>query len=129
MDPIADMLTRIRNAGSARLPITTLPYSKLKFEIVNVLAKDGFIKSFSVKGKKVRKHIEIEIAYKPSGEPRVEDAKRISKPSRRVYLGFRDIRLVRQGKGMLILSTPKGVLNGRDARKQAQGGEALFSIW
>ncbi len=129
MDPIADMLTRIKNAGLVHNETCVLPYSKLKFEIVNVLLKDGFIKSFSVKGKKVRKHIEVEIAYGEDGTARIEDVKRVSKNSRRIYLGFRDIKLVKQGKGMLILSTPKGVMNGRDARKQSLGGEALFSIW
>ena len=129
MDPIADMLSRIKNAAGARLASTAVPYSKLKFEIVNVLLKDGFIKSFSVKGKKVRKHIEVEVAYNEDGSPRIDDIKRLSKPSRRIYLGFRDIRLVKQGKGMLIISTPKGVMNGREARKQSLGGEALFNIW
>ncbi len=123
------MLIRIKNAGSARQDSTIVPYSKLKFEIANVLLSESYIKSFSVKGKKVRKHIEVEIAYRDDGSVRITDVNRISKLSRRVYLGAKDIRPVKQGTGLLVLSTPKGILSGRDARKQMVGGEALFSIW
>lgn len=131
------MLVRIRNAGQAKLDVTLVPYSKLKFEIANVLLHEGLIKSFSVKGKKVRKHLEVEIGYKPSSTalgasgrvPRIEGANRISKFSRRVYVGVRDIRLIKQGLGHLILSTPRGVVTGREARKLGVGGEALFTIW
>ena len=135
MDPIADMLTSIRNAGAANLALTTVPYSKLKFEIANVLLKEGYIKSFRVMGKKVRKHIEIEIAYRGGAgmghdkTPRVEGAERISKLSRRVYIGAKDIRPVKQGIGSIIISTPKGLKTGKEARKEGVGGEALFSIW
>jgi len=129
VDPIADMLVRIRNAGLARQDSTTVPYSKLKFEIANVLLSESYIKSFSVKGKKVRKHLEVEIAYRESGEPRIEGGERISKLSRRVYAGAKDIRPIKQGTGTLILSTPKGILTGKDARKQGVGGEVLFSIY
>lgn len=122
------MLVRIKNAGQAALESTTVPYSKLKFEIANVLLKEGYIKSFSVKGKKVRKHLEVELAYE-DGSPRIEGAERISKLSVRVYAGARDLRPVRQGKGMLVLSTPKGILTGKEARKQGVGGEVLFSIY
>src|SRR3989344_1798591 len=123
------MLVRITNASLAGQESTTVPYSKLKFEIANVLLSEGYIKSFSVKGKKVRKHLEIEIAYKGNRSPRVEGVNRISKLSRRVYLGAKDIRLVKQGLGLLMLSTPRGVMSGKEARKANVGGEALFSIW
>jgi small subunit ribosomal protein S8 len=128
-DPLGDMLIRIKNAGLAKLEKTVVPYSKLKFEVANVLMKEGYIKSFSVKGKKVRKHIEVEIAYSDGGVPRVEDLKRISKLSRRVYLGARDIRPVMNGTGLMVVSTPKGLLSSKEARRQNLGGEALFSIW
>lgn len=123
------MLIRIKNAGMALLPRTVVPYSKLKFEVANILLKENYVKSFSVKGKKVRKHIEIEIAYRADGSPRVEDLNRISKFSRRVYLGAKDIKPIRQGLGLLVISTPMGVMTGHEARKNNVGGEALFSIW
>ena len=128
-DPIADMLTRITNATMAGKTLTIVPYSKLKFEIANVLLKEGVIKSFSVKGKKVRKHLEVEIAYHDDKSPRIEGTNRISKFSRRVYVGTKDIRLIKQGTGFLVLSTPKGVMTGREARKLNVGGEALFTLW
>lgn len=128
-DPIADMLVRIRNAGAVGLESTAVPYSKLKFEIANVLLKEGWVKSFSVKGKKVRKHLEVEVAYRENQKPKVEGAKRLSKFSRRVYLGAKDIRPVKQGTGLLVLSTPRGVMSDKEARRQNVGGEALFSIW
>jgi len=120
---------RIRNAGAVALESTTVPYSKLKFEIANVLLKEGVIKSFSVKGKKVRKHLEVEIAYRDDKSPRIEGTNRVSKFSRRVYVGAKDIRLIKQGTGFLVLSTPKGVMTGREARKLNVGGEALFTLW
>lgn len=132
-DPISDMLIRIKNAGLAKRAMTVVPYSKLKFEIANVLLKEGYIKGFSVKGKKVRKHIEIEIAYRDEEaidkEPRIEDVVRISKLSRRVYAGSKDMQPVKQGLGMLVVSTPKGLLTGAEARKVGVGGEVLFKIW
>jgi len=128
-DPIADMLNRIKTGSAAHLPHVLVPYSNLKFEIANVLLKEALIKSFSVKGKKVKKHLEVELAYRTSGEPRVQETKRISKPSRRVYMGTADIKPVRQGTGLLVLSTPKGVMPSIEARKAGVGGEALFSIW
>ncbi|HEY4514554.1 MAG TPA: 30S ribosomal protein S8 [Candidatus Paceibacterota bacterium] len=129
MDPIADMLTSIRNAGVVHKELAFVPYSKLKFEIANILLKEGYIKSFSVKGKKARKHLELEIAYIPSGEPRVEGVKRVSKQGRRVYAGAKDLRPVMQGRGMLVISTPKGLMTGLGARKAGMGGEVLFSIY
>jgi small subunit ribosomal protein S8 len=132
-DPISDMLIRIKNAGLAHRDMTSVPYSKLKFEVANILLKEGFIKSFSVKGKKIRKHIEIGIAYLEEGSvnmsPRIDDVARVSKLSRRVYLGAKDIKPVKQGRGLLVVSTPKGVLSGKDAKSANVGGEALFMIW
>ena len=128
-DPIADMLTRITNAAMVSKVQTIVPYSKLKFEIANILLKHNLIKSFSVKGRKVRKHMEVELAYEADGSSRVSGSTRLSKPSRRVYLGFNDIKPVRQGQGFLVMSTPKGVMVGDEARKAKVGGEALFRIW
>lgn len=128
-DPIADMLAQIRNAGNARKESLVLPYSKLRFAVASVLLKNGYIKSIVKKGKKVVKTMEIGLAYDTVGKPHVVGTKRISKCSCRVYVGAKDIKPVRHGYGHLILSTPKGILTGGEARKMKIGGEALFKIW
>ena len=127
-DPIADLLVRIKNAGNTGLPSTTIPYSQLKFEIVNLLEKEGYVGSVSKKGKKAKKVIEVGIAYIDK-KPRIADAVRVSKPSRRIYMGVNDIRPVRHGYGLTVLSTPKGIMTDKEARKEHVGGEALFKIW
>ncbi len=127
-DPIADLLVRIKNAGNTGLPSTIIPYSQLKFEIASLLQKEGYIGSVSKKGKKAKKVIEVSIAY-TNKKPRIADAARVSKPSRRVYMGVHDIKPVRHGYGLLVLSTPKGIMTDKEARKEHVGGEALFKIW
>jgi len=127
-DPIADLLVRIKNAGYTRLPATTIPYSQLKFEIMNLLHKEGYVGPVSKKGRKTKKVIEVDIAYTDK-RPRVTDAMRVSKPSRRVYMGVNDIKPVRHGYGILVLSTPKGIMTDKEAKKEHVGGEALFKIW
>ena len=128
-DKIADMLIRIKNAGAADKESAVVPHSKLKASIADTLLKSGYVKSVSNKGKKTKKVIEIGIAYDENGKPKVKEVKRISKLSCRVYYGYRDIKPVRNGYGALILSTPKGILTGEEARKENVGGEALFKIW
>ncbi len=128
-DKIADMLIRIKNAGTADKESTLIPHSKLKASIAEALLKNGYVKSVSNKGKKTKKVIEIGIAYDKEGTPKVKEVKRISKLSCRVYYGYRDIRSIRNGYGVLMLSTPKGILTGDEARKENVGGEALFKIW
>lgn len=127
MDPISDMLISVKNAGLAGKPLATVPYSNMKFEIANVLLKSGYIKSFSIKGKKVNKRIEIEIAYSKDKAPKIEDVKRISKPARRIYAGFRQIP--RGSPGISVLSTPRGIMTDEEAKKALVGGELLFKIW
>lgn len=127
-DPISNFLIAIKNASNAGNSLAVVPYSNFKFEIANLLAKEGYIKGVNVKGKKATRRIEIEIAYRDN-RPRVEDVARLSKPSRRMYIGAGEIRPVKQGKGMIVVSTPKGVLRGEEARKAGVGGEALFMIW
>jgi len=127
-DKVADMLIRLRNAGNAGKSFTSVPHSKLKLAIALALLKSGYVLSVSQKGKKTKSTIEIEIAYK-DGKPKMKEAKRISKLSRRVYYGYRDIKPIRNGFGVLMLSTPKGILTGDEARKENVGGEALFKIW
>ncbi len=132
MDPIADMLIGIKNAGNAGKESVVVPYSKIKFEIASLLSRTGYVASaLSVQNKKGRKEqrmIEIKIARETSG-PKIKGVARMSKPSRRVYFGFRDVQPVRQGRGEIVLSTPKGLVTGKEARKQKIGGEVLFKIW
>mgnify|MGYP001575624302 CR=1 FL=1 len=128
MDPIADMLTRIQNASAVKKEAVSVSYSKLKFAIAAVLLKKGYLASVNRKGKKDTKFIEVGIAY-TDGRPKIHKISRLSKLSRRLYTGFRDIKSVRQGYGDVVLSTPKGILTGNEARKQKVGGEVLFKIW
>lgn len=128
MDHIADLLNRIKTGGTAGQKTVLAPYSKFKEAILVLLEKEGYVKGFSKKGKKVTRFIEIELAF--VGEnPRVKSVERISRPSKRVYVKAGETRSVRQGYGMMVLSTPKGILTDKQARMQKVGGEALFKIW
>lgn len=126
-DPIADFITRLKTAGKARKETVSLPYSKLKEEIAKVLVADGYLKSVSAK-KKENGILEVEMNYH-NGESKIKDVERISKSSRRIYIGFADIHPARGGVGKAILSTPKGILTDRQAIKEKVGGEVLFKIW
>ena len=125
-DPVADLITRIKNAGKVRKESVLLPYSKLKEAIVNVLVAEGYLKSASKK--KTGQILEVVLNYH-NGEPKVKEVQRISKPSRRVYKGFEDIHLVKGGFVKTIFSTPKGILTDRQAIKEKVGGEVMFKIW
>lgn len=129
MDPIANMLNAIKTAGEVGNKVALVPYSNLKFEIVNILAKEGYIHSFSVKGKKATKRLEIEIAYREDGAPRLLGVARISRQSRRVYQKAKELVPVKQGTGISVVSTPRGVLTGKEAKKANVGGEVLFTMW
>jgi small subunit ribosomal protein S8 len=128
MDPISDMIIQIKNASTAGKESVVLPYSKLKLAILEVLMKEGFIKSFGKKGKKVIKFIEVILAEE-NGQPKIHDVQRISKTSRRVYQKAKDIRGVKNGFGITVLSTPKGIMSDKMARTEKVGGETLFKIW
>ena len=127
-DPIADMIIRIKNASTSKKESVVFPYSKLKLAILDVLLKEGFVKSFGKKGKKVVKFIEVGLIYE-GGESKVRGVDRISKTSKRVYLQAKDIRPVKSGYGAMILSTPKGIMTDKQARAEHVGGEVLFTIW
>ena len=127
-DPIADMIVRIKNASDSKKESVVFPYSKLKLAISDCLQKDGFIKSFGKKGKKVAKWIEVVLIYE-NGMPKIQGVTRISKTSKRIYQKSKEIRRVRSGQGSLILSTPKGIMTDKTARAENLGGEALFKIW
>ena len=127
-DPIADFITRLKNASDARKTVVALPYSILKESIAVALEKAGYIKAIEKKGKKVNKTLEVEIVY-VNDEPRINGVDRISKPSRRMYQKSKDIRPFRSGYGSIVYSTPKGILLDIDAKKLKVGGEVLFKIW
>jgi small subunit ribosomal protein S8 len=129
MDPIADMIVRMKNASDSRKESVVFPYSKLKLSILDVLFKDGFIKSFGKKGKKVVKFIEVGLSYDEAGTPKIQGVERVSKTSKRVYSKSKDIRKVRNGFGAVILSTPKGIMTDKMAKEANVGGETLFKIW
>jgi small subunit ribosomal protein S8 len=127
-DPIADMITRIKNASDLRKESVVLPYSKLKLAILDVLLKEGFIKSFGKKGKKIAKFIDVGLIVN-DGRSRISGAERVSKTSKRIYMQSKDIRTVKNGYGLLVLSTPKGIVTGKFAKENNLGGEALLKIW
>lgn len=128
MDQIGNMINMIKNANSRSHESITVPYSKIKHAIAACLLKEGYISSFAKKTKKNHPVLEVGLAYNAEA-PKVNQVKRISKPSRRSYIGSKDIRLVRNGQGIMVLSTPKGILSGKDARKEMVGGEVLFTLW
>jgi len=129
MDPISDMLVSIKNALAVKKETVSVPYSKVKMEIAKILAKEKFLKEAEHKGKKVKKTIDVVLSYKDSGEPSIADIKRISKPSRRVYIGTDKIKQIRHGFGIQILSTPKGLLTDKEAKKEKVGGEVICEVW
>jgi small subunit ribosomal protein S8 len=128
MDPIADMLAHIKNAGHAGRHNVVVGYSRLKHDIADVLKAEGFVKSVEKKSKGNKHALSIDL-FIENRVPKVKGVKRHSKPSKRIYKKVSEIRPVRQGYGLLVLSTPQGIMTGHKARKAGVGGEALFSIW
>lgn len=127
-DPIADMLTRIRNALIAGHKTATLPSSTIKAELARILKEQGYISDYKLEGEGVRKVITITLAYASGKTSVIKEIQRISKPSRRVYVGKGEIPRIMGGLGTCILSTSKGILTGNEARKQGVGGELICSI-
>jgi small subunit ribosomal protein S8 len=128
-DPIGDMLTRIRNASSARHEKVLVPKSRLKIRIAEVLKDEGFIKDFVVHQDGVQGAISILLKYSADREPAISDIKRVSKPGLRRYVPTGSIPRVLNGMGIAILSTSKGVMADREARKQKVGGELICTVW
>ncbi len=128
-DPIADMLTRIRNAVAARHAKVDVPASKLKLEIARILKEEGYILNYKETEEGSRKFIRIYLKYSPTKVPAITHLERISKPGRRVYVGADEIPPVRGGLGINILTTSRGVMTGKQARKLGVGGELLCQIW
>ncbi len=145
-DPIADMLTRIRNASAIERPYVEMPATKVKVAIAKVLQEEGFIEGYqtgkyetTAEGQKEFKAssnlgephtlLLIQLKYGPEGEQVIRNIQRYSKPGRRVYQGYKDVRRVLDGLGIAILSTSKGVLSDRQAKKEKVGGEVLCTVW
>lgn len=126
-DPIADMLTRIRNGYMAKRGSISIPYSKNKEAIVNVLIKEGYLSSYEVAGD-VQKDLKVALKYSAK-EPAINEIKRVSRPSLRVYVGKSELPKVLGGLGKALISTPKGVMTDRDARKLNLGGEVICEVW
>jgi small subunit ribosomal protein S8 len=128
-DPIADMLTRIRNGLQSRHAAVEMPASKLKSAIAEVLRDEGYIKSFSQSGEGATKTLKVELRYVGKNEPVLSGLKRVSKPGLRVYSAATDIPRVFGGLGVAIISTSRGVMSGAQARKMRVGGEIICHVW
>lgn len=129
-DPIADMLTRIRNAAKARHPRVDLPSSKLKVQIARLLKEEGYISTFKVVDEnKIKKTLRLFLRYTQDKRSVITDLRRVSRPGCRRYVGKTEIRAVVGGMGVAILSTPRGVMTGQAAKKAGVGGELLCEVW
>jgi small subunit ribosomal protein S8 len=128
-DPIADMLARIRNAARARHQRVEMPSSKLKVEIARILKEEGYVASYKVADEAGKKLLRVVLKYTPDRRSVMTDFRRVSRPGCRVYVGKAEIRPVVGGMGTSILTTPRGVMTGRAARKAGVGGEVLCEIW
>ncbi len=128
-DPIGDLLTRIRNGSRARHPRVDVPSSKLKVEIARILKEEGYIANFKVADEKGKRTLRIFLRYTPDRRSVISDLRRISRPGSRRYTGRAGIRPVVGGLGIVILSTPRGLMTGQAARKQGVGGELLCEVW
>ena len=128
-DPIADMLARIRNAVSAKHSRVDIPASKLKLEIARILKEEGYINNFVVKGEGAKKVVRIFLRYDARGTSSITHLERVSKPGRRVYVGSHEIPRVLGGYGVNIVSTSRGLMSGKMARKENVGGELLAKVY
>ena len=128
-DPIADLLTRIRNGAHARKEQVDVPWSKVKARIVEVLVQEGYVKDHSSVEQDGHRVLRVWLKYDGQNRPVIGGLKRVSRPSLRVYVGAREIPAIRRGLGVNILSTPAGILTDREARKRNVGGELMCSVW
>ncbi len=128
-DPIADLLTRIRNGVMARKERVDVPYSKLKDALVTVLRDEGYLKEMAVVGEGAARQIRIVLSYDAHRRPVITGIKRVSRPGLRIYVGAEGSPRIRRGLGVSVLSTPEGLLVDREARRRKVGGEVLCSVW
>lgn len=128
MDPISDMFTRIRNSLMAKKEFVIVPYSKFRLEIAKFLQRHGFIKEIKKRGKKTKKIIKL-IFFAEEEKQKIHSLSKVSKPSKRIYAGYRNLKPYRSGAGMYILSTPKGIISDKEAKKLKVGGEVIGKIY
>ncbi|MBI1380120.1 MAG: 30S ribosomal protein S8 [Planctomycetaceae bacterium] len=128
-DPIADMLTRIRNANAIKRKTVEMPASKLKVAIAEALKQEGFVQGYEVLAGEPTSTLKLTLKYGPEGQRVIRSIDRVSKPGRRVYSGSQDLPRVVRGQGIYVLSTPKGVVSDRTARKERVGGEVLCKVF
>jgi len=128
-DPVADFLTRIRNSIRARHQKLDVPASRLKSEIARILKEEGYIANYKPTEENGQKVLRVYLKYGPNNEAAIRDLQRVSRPGCRVYLGRDEIRRVQGGLGISIMTTPKGVMTGRQARREGVGGEILCEVW
>lgn len=128
-DPVADMLTRIRNALTARHDFTDMPVSKLKISLAETLKKEGFIRDYETLQDEGKRTVRIHLAYTDQREPTITGLRRVSKPGLRVYVQRREVPRVFGGLGIAIISTSKGLLTGGEARRRGLGGEVVCYVW
>lgn len=128
-DPIGDFIVRLKNATAVRKTSVAVPFSKLKLAVALALKKSGYLGEITEEGSGVDKSLVVELLYGADGLPRINGVKRISKPGRRLYAKAREVFPVKYGKGLMVLSTPQGIVTDREARQNRLGGETLFKIW
>jgi small subunit ribosomal protein S8 len=127
-DPISDLLARVRNAVTAKLPKVDIPSSNMKMDIVKILKDEGFIKNYKLVEDNKQNVIRVYLKYTEDNKPAIDKLERISKPSRRVYVGVEELKPIKNNLGITILSTPKGVISNKTAKKENVGGELLCLI-
>lgn len=128
-DPIGDFIVRLKNSTAVGKRSAAAPFSKLKLAIALVLKKSGYVGEITETGSGVTKKLVVELLYATDGRPRINGVKRISKPGRRLYAKAHNVFPVKYGKGLMVLSTPQGIVTDREARQNKLGGETLFTIW
>ncbi len=128
-DPISDMITQVRNASRVGKPQVVVSFSNLKLALANVLKKEGYLKNVARNSRFSRNYITLDIAYDDKGQSKILEIERVSKPSRRIYRKADEIHSVRQGRGVSIISTPKGLLTDKEARLARLGGELMCKVW
>jgi len=127
-DPIGDFIVRLKNAGAVGKKTVEAPFSRMKKSVALVLQKGGYVGEIKETGSDPMKTLSVELLYE-AGVPKINGVKRISKPGRRLYAKARDVHPIKYGKGLLVLSTPLGIITDKEAREKRVGGETLFAIW
>jgi len=128
IDPIADMLNRLMNAQAVKKETVEVPFSQITYSLAKILERKGFVKNVDLKGKRIKKIMEISLRYQ-EGAPQITGVKRVSKPGARIYGAAQQLKRVRNGQGIAIVSTSKGLMTNQEARKAHLGGEILCEVW